>query len=177
MNHRRRSLLLAFASAAALARAQESAVPVIGFLNGAAPGPWVYALAGFRKGLGEEGFVEGRNVAVEYRWADNHDERLPALAQELVRRQVQVLVSAGGDPATIAAKAATSTILIVFSLTGDPVGRGFVASLNRPGGNLTGMSWFLGMFGPKRLELLHQLVRLRPTSRISTRPPRTCRPT
>ncbi len=158
MNQRRRSLLLGLASAAALARAQPSDLPAIGFLNGIAPGPWAHAVAGFRAGLSEEGFVEGRNVAVEYRWAENHEERVPGLAQELVRRQVQVLVACGGDHVIFAAKAATSTIPIVFSAAGDPVARGLVASLNRPGGNLTGVTWLLVLLNAKRLQLLHELV-------------------
>jgi putative ABC transport system substrate-binding protein len=133
------------------AHAQQPAMPVIGFLHSASPGPYAHLLAAFREGLRETGYVEGKNVAIEYRWAEGRYDRLPALAAELVRLNVALIAAAGGEPSPLAAKAATSTIPIVFTAGGDPVEAGLVASLGLPGGNITEM-------GPKRLDIVKQLV-------------------
>lgn len=138
-----------------VARAQQS-VAVVGILN-AASSESAFYMAGFREGLRDAGYVEGQNVTLEFRWAEGHYERLPALAAELVRHPVSVIV-AGGIPPLMAAKAATSTIPIVFSSAGDPVRLGVVASLSRPGGNITGISHFGVALAPKRLQLLLELV-------------------
>ena len=140
------------------ARAQQTAMPVVGFLGVsslAKTGGGV--LLDFKRGLAETGFVEDRNVAIEYRWADDHYDRLPALAAELVQRQIAVL-AAPGSPAALPAKAATSVIPIVFMIGSDPVKLGLVSSLNHPGGNLTGVSYFNEEIAPKRLNLLHELI-------------------
>jgi putative ABC transport system substrate-binding protein len=140
------------------ARAQQPAMPVIGFLEPRSPDTIADQLRAFRQGLKDTGYVEGENVAVEYRWAENQLDRLPALAAELVRRQVAVIVAAGGAAAAFAAKSATTTIPIVFIVSEDPVRVGLVASLGRPGGNLTGINFFSAELVAKRLELLRELV-------------------
>src|SRR3974390_811267 len=159
---RRREFITLLCGAAAAwpwaARAQQPAMPVIGFLNPASPQLWENYVAGFRAGLKEAGYVEGQNVTIEFRWAEGHYERLSEMAADLVRRKVAVLVATGGSPSIVAAKAATSTIPIVFTTGADPVRLGFVTSLSHPGGNITGVNLFVVAMESKRLGLLRELV-------------------
>src|SRR5215471_18913962 len=160
MIRRRRFVTLLGGAVAAwplAARAQQAAIPVIGYLNLGSPESDVSRLTGLRRGLNQTGYVEGRNLVIEYRWAANQADRLPTLSADLVRLQVTVIVAAGLLPA-LAAKAATTSIPIVFSVAADPVQFGLVASLNRPGGNLTGFNGFVGELGAKGLALLHELI-------------------
>jgi putative ABC transport system substrate-binding protein len=140
------------------ARAQQSPVAVIGYLGNASPEAWTSRLQAFRQGLREAGFVEGRNVAIEYRWSDGQYDRLPELAADLVRSRVNVIVTPGSTASALAAKAATKTIPIVFETGADPVAVGLVPSLNRPGGNITGVSSLNNALGPKRLEILNECI-------------------
>ena len=159
---RRRDFIKVVAGSAAAwplaVSAQQPATPVIGFLRSTDAASSQELLAAFRQGLAENSYVEGRNLTIEYRWADNHDERLPSLTADLIRQNVAVIVAGGGTVVALPAIAATKTIPIVFELGGDPVKLGLVSSLSHPGGNVTGVALFANVVGPKRIELLHELV-------------------
>jgi putative tryptophan/tyrosine transport system substrate-binding protein len=162
MSSRREFITLLGGGAAAAwplaARAQQPRVPVIGYLHSASPEPYSSMMAAFRHGLAEAGYVDGQNVTIDYRWAEGQFDRLPALAAELVAHRSAVLVAGGGDVSAVAAKAATTTVPIVFTIGADPVGSGLVSNLSRPSGNLTGVTFFTITLGPKRLELLRELL-------------------
>jgi ABC-type uncharacterized transport system substrate-binding protein len=160
---RRRDFIKALAgmgvvASATLVRAQQSAMPLIGFLSSRSPGESASVVAAFRQGLRETGFIEGQNLGIAFRWAEGRYDKLPALASELVSLPLTLLFTAGGPPSAFAAKGATSTIPVVFSAASDPVEIGLVPSLNQPGGNVTGMGIFNASLGTKRLELMKELM-------------------
>src|SRR5262244_3013184 len=175
---RRREFVTLLGGAAALwplaARAQQPSMPVIGFISGRSPGDSDALAAAFRRGLTESGFIERQNVAIEYRWAEYHNERLPAMVADLVRLKVAVIAAIGGTPTVLAAKAATATAPIVFAMGSDPVTSGVVTSLNQPSGNVTGITFFTGPLGPKRLELLRDLRAKSDDHRFAREPASCC---
>jgi putative tryptophan/tyrosine transport system substrate-binding protein len=171
---KRRTFITLLGAAAAAwplaARAQQPAMPVIGFMSARGPEDSAYLLEAFHRALAEDGFVEGQNVAIEFRWAHGQYDRLPAIAAELVSRRVNVITAVGGDPSPLAAKRATSTIPIVFGMGSDPVSAGLVESFNRPGGNVTGVTLLTNLMEPKRLGLLRELAPAAPLIGILLNP-------
>ena len=156
------------------ARAQQPAMPVIGVLYSVSAAEWTRPIAGFHRGLGEIGFVEGRNVTIEYRWAEGRFDRIPAMAADLIRRKVAVILVGGNITGVRALMTATQTIPIVFTTQADPVAAGVVPSLNRPGGNVTGVTGLGGELVPKRLELLHEMIPKATKFAVLVNPDRLC---